>query len=37
MIVHQVLSPIKDGVVVDWEIVESIWDHALRFVVILLI
>ncbi|KAH7858898.1 hypothetical protein Vadar_029185 [Vaccinium darrowii] len=26
----EVLSPIKDGVVVDWEIVESIWDHALR-------
>ncbi|KAI8552772.1 hypothetical protein RHMOL_Rhmol06G0293600 [Rhododendron molle] len=26
----EVLSPIKDGVVVDWEIVENIWDHALR-------
>ncbi|THG18587.1 hypothetical protein TEA_019141 [Camellia sinensis var. sinensis] len=26
----EVLSPIKDGVVVDWDIVESIWDHAFR-------
>ncbi|XP_022850063.1 actin-related protein 4-like [Olea europaea var. sylvestris] len=26
----QVLSPIKDGIVVDWDMVESIWDHALR-------
>ncbi|KAF2325539.1 hypothetical protein GH714_030061 [Hevea brasiliensis] len=26
----EVLSPIKDGVVVDWDIVDSIWDHALR-------
>ncbi|KAG7944536.1 hypothetical protein I3843_15G106800 [Carya illinoinensis] len=26
----EVLSPIKDGVVVDWEMVDSIWDHALR-------
>ncbi|KAI8548174.1 hypothetical protein RHMOL_Rhmol07G0252100 [Rhododendron molle] len=26
----EVLSPIKDGVVVDWDIVENIWDHALR-------
>ncbi|KAG5514148.1 hypothetical protein RHGRI_035523 [Rhododendron griersonianum] len=32
----EVLSPIKDGVVVDWEIVENIWDHALRFGVIFL-
>ncbi|CAL1405558.1 unnamed protein product [Linum trigynum] len=24
----EVLSPIKDGVVVDWDIVDSIWDHA---------
>lgn len=26
----EVLSPIKDGVVVDWDIVDSIWDHAFR-------
>ncbi|CAI9786875.1 unnamed protein product [Fraxinus pennsylvanica] len=26
----EVLSPIKDGIVVDWDMVESIWDHALR-------
>ncbi|KAI7987712.1 Actin-related protein 4 [Camellia lanceoleosa] len=25
-----VLSPIEDGVVVEWDIVESIWDHAFR-------
>ncbi|XP_043713789.1 actin-related protein 4 isoform X1 [Telopea speciosissima] len=26
----EVLSPIKDGVVVNWDIVDSIWDHAFR-------
>ncbi|XP_073058192.1 actin-related protein 4-like isoform X2 [Primulina eburnea] len=26
----EVLSPIKDGIVVDWDMVENIWDHALR-------
>ncbi|KAJ8752123.1 hypothetical protein K2173_001798 [Erythroxylum novogranatense] len=26
----EVQSPFKDGVVVDWDIVDSIWDHALR-------
>nr|XP_016453462.1 PREDICTED: actin-related protein 4-like [Nicotiana tabacum] len=26
----EVLSPIKDGMVVDWDIVENIWDHAFR-------
>ncbi|XP_037493413.1 GTPase Der [Jatropha curcas] len=26
----EVLSPIKDGIVVDWDIVDSIWDHAFR-------
>ncbi|CAK9147782.1 unnamed protein product [Ilex paraguariensis] len=26
----QVLSPMKDGVVVDWDIAENIWDHAFR-------
>ncbi|KAM3248219.1 actin-related protein 4 [Capsicum chacoense] len=26
----EVISPIKDGVVVDWDIVENIWDHAFR-------
>ncbi|XP_022871519.1 actin-related protein 4-like [Olea europaea var. sylvestris] len=26
----EVLSPIKDGIVIDWDMVESIWDHALR-------
>ncbi|XP_078442343.1 actin-related protein 4 [Wolffia australiana] len=25
-----VASPIKDGVVVDWDIVDNIWDHAFR-------
>lgn len=27
---HQVLSPFKDGIVADWDIVDSIWDHAFR-------
>uniref|UniRef100_A0A6N2N2J3 Actin-related protein 4 n=1 Tax=Salix viminalis TaxID=40686 RepID=A0A6N2N2J3_SALVM len=27
---HQVLSPLKDGIVADWDIVDSIWDHAFR-------
>ncbi|GAB2295388.1 Actin- protein 4 [Dionaea muscipula] len=26
----EVLSPIKDGVVADWDIVDAIWDHAFR-------
>ncbi|KAJ6798404.1 actin-related protein 4 isoform X2 [Iris pallida] len=26
----EVISPIKDGVVVDWDIVDNIWDHAFR-------
>lgn len=26
----EVISPIKDGIVADWDIVESIWDHAFR-------
>ncbi|KAL2461647.1 Actin-related protein 4 [Abeliophyllum distichum] len=26
----EVLSPIKDGIVVDWDMAESIWDYALR-------
>ncbi|GAB2216055.1 hypothetical protein Drorol1_Dr00023822 [Drosera rotundifolia] len=26
----EVLSPIKDGVVTDWDIVDAIWDHAFR-------
>ncbi|KAK6921138.1 Actin family, partial [Dillenia turbinata] len=26
----EVLSPIKDGVVADWDIIDSIWDHAFR-------
>ncbi|KAL0423751.1 UNVERIFIED_CONTAM: Actin-related protein 4A, partial [Sesamum radiatum] len=26
----EVLSPTKDGIVVDWDMVENIWDHALR-------
>ncbi|KAL6973551.1 Actin-related protein 4 [Sarracenia purpurea var. burkii] len=26
----EVLSPMKDGVVLDWDMVESIWDHAFR-------
>ncbi|KAG0454321.1 hypothetical protein HPP92_025625 [Vanilla planifolia] len=25
-----VVSPFKDGAVVDWDIVDNIWDHALR-------
>ncbi|CAJ1948946.1 unnamed protein product [Sphenostylis stenocarpa] len=27
----EVLSPFKDGIVADWDIVDSIWDHAFRF------
>ncbi|GLT51974.1 hypothetical protein SLA2020_253430 [Shorea laevis] len=26
----EVLSPFKDGVVADWDIVDSIWDHAFK-------
>ncbi|KAH7528086.1 actin-related protein 4 isoform X2 [Ziziphus jujuba] len=26
----EVLSPLKDGVVADWDLVDSIWDHAFR-------
>ncbi|KAL9275005.1 Actin-related protein, partial [Drosera capensis] len=26
----EVLSPIKDGVVADWDIADAIWDHAFR-------
>ncbi|KAH6797679.1 actin-related protein 4 [Perilla frutescens var. hirtella] len=26
----EVLSPVKDGIVVDWDMVENIWDHAMR-------
>ncbi|KAL8474842.1 hypothetical protein ACS0TY_031316 [Phlomoides rotata] len=26
----EVLAPVKDGIVVDWDMVENIWDHALR-------
>ncbi|OIW18835.1 hypothetical protein TanjilG_25278 [Lupinus angustifolius] len=26
----EVLSPYKDGIVADWDIVDSIWDHAFR-------
>ncbi|KAG0453218.1 hypothetical protein HPP92_025882 [Vanilla planifolia] len=26
----EVVSPFKDGAVVDWDIVDNIWDHALR-------
>ncbi|KAL4184382.1 hypothetical protein AMTRI_Chr10g225370 [Amborella trichopoda] len=26
----EVLSPIKDGLVVDWDMVDNIWDHAFR-------
>ncbi|KAG1361203.1 putative Actin-related protein 4 [Cocos nucifera] len=26
----EVVTPIKDGVVVDWDIVDNIWDHAFR-------
>lgn len=30
-LLYQVLSPLKEGVVVDdWELVDSIWDHAFR-------
>ncbi|KAF3448878.1 hypothetical protein FNV43_RR09594 [Rhamnella rubrinervis] len=25
-----VLSPLKDGIVADWDLVDSIWDHAFR-------
>ncbi|KAK9130424.1 hypothetical protein Sjap_010911 [Stephania japonica] len=26
----EVISPIKDGVIADWDIVDSIWNHAFR-------
>ncbi|GMN59205.1 hypothetical protein TIFTF001_028295 [Ficus carica] len=26
----EVLSPMKDGIVADWDLVDSIWDHAFR-------
>ncbi|XP_004515316.1 actin-related protein 4 isoform X2 [Cicer arietinum] len=26
----EVLSPLKDGIVADWDIVDSIWEHAFR-------
>ncbi|KAL1340821.1 hypothetical protein HN51_027280 [Arachis hypogaea] len=26
----EVLSPLKDGIVADWDIVDNIWDHAFR-------
>ncbi|KAK4355763.1 hypothetical protein RND71_024734 [Anisodus tanguticus] len=26
----ELISPIKDGMAVDWDIVENIWDHAFR-------
>lgn len=26
----EVLSPFKDGIVADWDIVDNIWDHAFR-------
>jgi actin-like protein 6A len=26
----EMLSPLKDGVIVDWDIVDSIWEHAFR-------
>ncbi|XP_031394812.1 actin-related protein 4A-like isoform X2 [Punica granatum] len=26
----EVISPFKDGIVADWDIVDSIWDHAFR-------
>ncbi|KEH28123.1 actin-related protein ARP4 [Medicago truncatula] len=26
----EVVSPLKDGIVADWDIVDSIWDHAFR-------
>ncbi|CAK7349750.1 unnamed protein product [Dovyalis caffra] len=26
----EVLSPFKDGIVADWDMVDSIWDHAFR-------
>ncbi|RYR63244.1 hypothetical protein Ahy_A04g021043 [Arachis hypogaea] len=26
-----VLSPLKDGIIANWDIVDNIWDHAFRF------
>ncbi|PON39018.1 Actin-related protein [Trema orientale] len=26
----EVLSPTKDGIVADWDLVDSIWDHAFK-------
>jgi len=29
--VLQVVPAMKDGLVADWDVVESLWDHALRY------
>jgi actin-like protein 6A len=26
----QILSPTKDGIVTDWDMVDNVWDHAFR-------
>ena len=28
----EVVSPFKDGLLYDWEAVEALWDHILRYV-----
>jgi hypothetical protein len=30
-VVLQVVPAMKDGLVADWDVVESLWDHALRY------
>jgi len=30
----QVISPMKDGTVTDWDIVDNIWNHAFRWILL---
>lgn len=29
----EVLSPFVDGIISDWEALEALWDHALKYVI----
>lgn len=31
IVVLQAIPAMKDGLVADWDVVESLWDHALRY------
>lgn len=37
LLCYQVLSPFKDGIVAGWDIVDGIWDHALRELLFVLV